>query len=97
MNCAFAIGRICDEESRRLTILNLINTKKLVELLSIMIQQNTDNGCTKNACFALSSLAASKVTHSVVVDHTCFERLLNSLCDLLHTVNDGETQWFAAM
>lgn len=97
MNCAFAIGRICDNEERRMEMLRSVNSKSLVESLARMIEANSDNGCTKNACFALSSLASSKETHSVVVDHSSFDNLLNHLCDLLLVNNDAETQWFAAM
>ena len=97
MNCAFAIGRICDNEERRVEMLKSVNSKTLVDSLSTMIKTNSDNGCTKNACFALSSLEATKSTHSVVVEHGSFDSLLNNLCDLLLTNNDAETQWFAAM
>lgn len=97
MNCAFAIGRICDNENGRLAILKLAHVKKLVESLSSMIEQNIDNGCTKNACFALSCLAANQQAHQIIVDHSCFESLLGALCDLLNKVKDAETQWFAAM
>lgn len=97
MNCAFAIGRICDNEERRQDLLKAINSKTLVESLSRMIETNSDNGCTKNACFALSSLAATTSTANVVIEHGSFDNLLNSLCDLLLTNNDAETQWFAAM
>lgn len=97
MNCAFAIGRLCDNEERRVDMLKVVNSQTLVDSLSSMIANNSDNGCTKNACFALSSLASSKATQSVVVEHNSFDSLLNSLCDLLLTNNDAETQWFAAM
>ena len=62
-----------------------------------MIEQNLDNGCTKNACYALSTLASSYQAHQVIVEHTSFNQLLNILCKLLVTVTDTETQWFAAM
>ena len=97
MNCAFAIGRICDDEARREELLKVVNSKTLVESLSRMIEVNSDNGCTKNACFALSSLAATKSTANVVIEHNNFDSLLNNLCDLLLTNSDAETQWFSAM
>ncbi len=53
MNCAFAIGRICDNEAGRSQILNLGSLKKLIDLLANMIENNADIGCTKNACYAL--------------------------------------------
>ena len=62
-----------------------------------MIEQNLDNGCTKNACFALSCLAANQQAHQLIVDHSRFETLLGALCELLNKVKDAETQWFAAM
>ena len=97
MNCAFAIGRICDNEERRLTVLKSANVPKLVESLSSMIEQNLDNGCTKNACFALTCIAGSVEMHQIIVEHPCFVNLLSVLCNLLVTIKDPETQWFAAM
>jgi hypothetical protein len=62
-----------------------------------MIEQNVDNGCTKNACYAFSCLAANQQAHKIVVEHENFTNLLNILCRLLTTTKDSETQWFAAM
>lgn len=62
-----------------------------------MIEKNGENGCTKNACFALSCLAANAETNQMIVEHKCFCDLLNVLCKILHGVKDAETQWFAAM
>lgn len=97
MNCAFAIGRICDHENGRIAVLKFGNTKKLIEVLCTMIEQNLDNGCTKNACYALSTLASTQQAHQIIVEHTSFNNLLNILCKLLTSVSDSETQWFAAM
>ncbi len=62
-----------------------------------MIEQNVDNGCTKNACYALSTLASNHQAHQVIVEHNMFNHLLNVLCKLVVTATDTETQWFAAM
>lgn len=62
-----------------------------------MIEQNVDNGCTKNACYALSCLAVNEKAHQITVDHVCFIKLVDTLCKLLISVKDPETQWFAAM
>lgn len=97
MNCAFAIGRLCDNELGRMTILKIANIKKLIESLSSMIEKNLDNGCTKNSCFALSCLSANRQAYEIIVEHACFIGLLNALCNLLVQVKDVETQWFAAM
>jgi len=62
-----------------------------------MIEQNMDNGCTKNACYALSCLAANSQAYESIVEHLCFDNLVTVLCRLLNSIKDAETQWFAAM
>jgi len=62
-----------------------------------MIKNNVDNGCTKNACYALSCLAANQQAHKLVVENPNFADLLAVLCQHLSTIKDPETQWFAAM
>ncbi len=78
-------------------MLKITDNKKLIQSLSQMIEKNAENGCTKNACFALSCLASNAETNHMIVDHRCFFDLLSVLCKLLMTVDDPETQWFAAM
>ena len=56
-----------------------------------------DNGCTKNACYALSCLAANSQAYESIVEHLCFDNLVTVLCRLLNSIKDAETQWFAAM
>jgi hypothetical protein len=98
MNCAFAIGRLCDYEEGREAFLKLNKEmNKLITTLTIMIEQNHDIGCTKNACFALSCLAANDRAHEIIIKHDSFERLIHSLCKLIVKATDTETQWFAAM
>jgi hypothetical protein len=70
---------------------------KLISSLTVMIEQNQDFGCTKNACFALSCLAANENAHDIIIKHDSFEKLITSLCKLIVKVTDTETQWFAAM
>lgn len=62
-----------------------------------MIKSNIENGCTKNACYALSCLAANQPAHQLVVENSNFSDLLSVLCRHLTTLKDPETQWFAAM
>ena len=46
MNCAFAIGRLCDYEEGRDSFLKLNKEMyKLISMLTIMIEQNQDYGC----------------------------------------------------
>jgi hypothetical protein len=97
MNCAFALGRICDNEQGRLAIIRLNSLNELIQSLNDMIEQNIDTGCTKNACYALSCLSANQQAHAAIVEHACFPDLLDMLCKLLKTIKDPETQWFAAM
>lgn len=91
------IFRLCDDEKRRSSVIKLINIKKLIQSLSLMIEKNAENGCTKNACFALSCLASNTETNQMIVEHSCFTELLITLCELLITIKDAETQWFTAM
>jgi hypothetical protein len=98
MNCAFALGRICDSEKGRYAILQINNlTLTLIKSLYDMIEQNLDTGCTKNACYALSCLSSDQQAHVLITEHDCFNNLLNTLSKILLTINDPETQWFAAM
>lgn len=98
MNCAFAIGRLCDHEEGREAILTLNrDLNKLIVILTTMIDQNNDFGCTKNACFALSCLAGNDKAHEIIINHDSFEKLMTALCKLLVNTFDAETQWFAAM
>ena len=62
-----------------------------------MIENHVDNGCTKNACYALSCLAANQSAHKLVIDSPNFANLINVLCRHLTSIKDPETQWFAAM
>ena len=93
----FLTGRICDNENGRLKVLKIGGTKKLISSLGNMIEQNMDNGCTKNACYALSCLAANSQAYETIVEHVFFENLVNVLCRLLISLKDAETQWFSAM
>lgn len=97
MNCAFALGRMCDTNKGRQAILKLNNLDTLIQSLSNMVEQNIDAGCTKNACYALSCLSADEQAHSAITEHKCFLDLVGMLCKLLQTVKDPETQWFSAM
>jgi hypothetical protein len=97
MNCAFAIGRLCDHEAGRQSVLKMSNLDKLAEQLCCMIESNMDNGCTKNACFALGCLASDLTAHRMIVEHSCFGNLIQFLLNILLTNRDVETQWFSAM
>lgn len=55
-----------------------------------------NSGPRKNACFALSCLAASKEGHDKLLDNSACDKVLNSLSQLLIS-SDDETGWFAAM
>ena len=55
-----------------------------------------DSGSSKNACFAISCLAASPEGHEKLLDNTMCDRVLNTLATLLSD-QDFETGWFAAM
>jgi len=55
-----------------------------------------DSGSSKNACFAISCLAASAEGHEKLLDNSMCDRVLNTLANLL-SVEDCETGWFAAM
>ena len=98
MNCAFAIGRLCDYDEGREAFLKLtIQMSTLISSLALMIEQNQDYGCTKNACFALSCLSVNENAHAAIIKHESFEKLIYCLCKLIVKVTDTETQWFAAM
>lgn len=90
-------GRICDNEMGKSKIVNLVETNKLISSLSRMIEDNVDNGCTKNACYALSCLATNQQARKLVVENENFPNLLTILCQHLATIKDPETQWFVAM
>ena len=98
MNSAFTIGRLCDSEIGREKFLNLKkDISKLIQSLASMVNEKNDYGCIKNACFALSCLAANENAHLHIINHSSFDSLSNYLCNLLVNVDDAETQWFAAM
>ncbi len=56
----------------------------------------SDLGASKNACFALSCLAASADGHARLAASSDFYHLLSATAELLHA-DDSETGWFAAM
>ncbi|RNA10445.1 hypothetical protein BpHYR1_001734 [Brachionus plicatilis] len=97
MNCAFAIGRLCDTEAGRLAFLAINEINDLIESLFKMIESNSDNGCTKNSCYALSCLAVNQQAHQIILNNREFNNLITTLCDLLYNVSDPESQWFIAM
>jgi hypothetical protein len=55
-----------------------------------------DPGASKNACFALSCLAADREGHSRILKNSNLELVLKMLSELLSS-EDHETGWFAAM
>lgn len=97
LNFSKNLGRICDNENGRLAFLQNSDASFLIESLSKMIEDNVDNGCTKNACYALSCIAVNQQAHQIIIEHKSFLNLIDILCKLLLTVKDPETQWFAAM
>ena len=54
-------------------------------------------GCTKNACYALSSLAAIDEGCKMVLQSGNFHANLQRLMELLVSNDDLEASWFAAM
>ena len=54
-------------------------------------------GSAKNACFALSCLAADKDGNQRVIGNNAFNDVLNRLVLLLANDEDVEAAWFAAM
>ncbi len=97
MNCAFTIGRLCDQIEGRILFVSLKEINKLINVLCSMVEQDKDFGCTKNACFALSCLAVNEQAHTLIMNHSSFNNLVKTLCKLLVNTFDTETQWFAAM
>ena len=55
-----------------------------------------DSGASKNACFAISCLAASSEGHEKLLSNSMCARIMTTLAQLL-TSDDFETGWFAAM
>ena len=55
-----------------------------------------DSGASKNACFAISCLAASVDGHGKLLDNPICDKVMNTLASLLFA-EDDETCWFAAM
>lgn len=88
---------MCDTETGRLAFLALDEINNLIESLFNMIESNSDNGCTKNSCYALSCLAANQRAHQLIINNENFSDLVNTLCKLLNSVSDSESQWFIAM
>jgi hypothetical protein len=101
MNCAFTIGRLCgntDDLDVFMKYNNEKSLKKLIGLLSAIVEQNLDYSLTKNSCFALSCLADHKPIYNMIVHHTAFDGLANSLANILGNVDvDVETQCYASM
>ena len=95
MNAAFAIGRICDSDVGRHKLLSAVDSEKMVSALSKMLCGN-DPGASKNACFALSCLAADREGHSRILKNSNLELVLKMLSQLLSS-EDTETGWFSAM
>ena len=56
-----------------------------------------DMGSAKNACFALSCLAADKDGNQRIFASNFFNDVLNRLLLLLANEEDVEAAWFAAM
>lgn len=72
-------------------IYTFVQISSLVEMLS-----GSDAGASKNACFALSCLAANLEGHSHLLNDSHSGDVLKILCKLL-SAQDSETGWFAAM
>ena len=56
-----------------------------------------DMGSAKNACFALSCLAADKDGNQRVIANPVFNDVVSKLVLLLGNEDDVEAAWFAAM
>ena len=61
-----------------------------------MMLSSSDAGVSKNACFALSCLAASQLGHQRLLATTKCDMILKSLAALVCEIDD-ESSWFAAM
>ncbi|XP_069749738.1 uncharacterized protein [Narcine bancroftii] len=95
MSAAFALGRLCHLDIGRKWILDMEEAPAMVVALEKMMLHG-DTGESKNACFALSCLAADKDGHSHILLNPIFPEILNTLCILLES-QEQESAWFAAM
>lgn len=62
----------------------------------VSVMASGDSGGSRNACFALSCLAASREGHGHVMRSPAFPWALDTLCHLL-CAEEQESSWFAAM
>ena len=67
---------------------------QIVQMASML--SSCDGGVSKNACFALSCLAASELGHRRLLTTPRCDAILKSLATLVGEIDD-ESSWFAAM
>nr|XP_042715590.1 uncharacterized protein LOC112060571 [Chrysemys picta bellii] len=88
-------GRLCDTDLGLQQLFALPEVSSMIHAL-VSMMASAEAGGSRNACFALSCLAANKEGHDHVLQSPAFPRALDTLCRLLRA-KEQESSWFAAM